>query len=51
MSTKLRIVAGTRETREGLFEKTALGRSLKLPAPLHPNIEQRLFSSNSCGLP
>jgi hypothetical protein len=51
MSTKLRIVAGTRESREGFFEKTALGRSLKLAAPLHPYLELRLFPGGNPGLP
>ena len=51
MTTKVRIVAGTRESRDGFFEKTALGRSLKLTAPLHPNLELRLFPGGNAGLP
>jgi Glycosyltransferase like family len=45
----IRIVCGTRRTREQFSNETALGRSLKLYAHL-PNIELQLFDNNTRGL-
>lgn len=51
MNQKLRIVTATRGSPQGFFSNTALGRSLVLTRPIHPNVELRLFSNNSAGLP
>ncbi|MEX3964389.1 tetratricopeptide repeat protein [Paraburkholderia sp. EG286B] len=45
----IRIVCGTRRTREQFSNETALGQSLKLYAHL-PNIELQLFDNNTRGL-
>ncbi|WP_081715999.1 tetratricopeptide repeat protein [Paraburkholderia mimosarum] len=45
----IRIVCGTRCTREQFSNETALGRSLKLYAHL-PNVELQLFDNNTRGL-
>ncbi|MEX3691721.1 tetratricopeptide repeat protein [Paraburkholderia sp. BR14263] len=45
----IRIVCGTRRTREQFSNETALGRSLKLYAHL-PNVELQLFDNNTRGL-
>ncbi|MBN3854496.1 tetratricopeptide repeat protein [Paraburkholderia sp. Ac-20340] len=46
----IRLVCGTRSSRERFSSDTALGRSLKLYAQL-PGIELQLFDSNTRGLP
>ncbi len=48
MSTKIRLVCGTRSTREG-FQSTALGKSLSLYRYL--SFELQLFPENTAGLP
>ncbi|MEM5452484.1 tetratricopeptide repeat protein [Paraburkholderia guartelaensis] len=45
----IRLVCGTRRTREQFSNETALGRSLKLYAHL-PNVELQLFDNNTRGL-
>ncbi|QGZ55924.1 O-linked N-acetylglucosamine transferase family protein [Paraburkholderia acidiphila] len=45
----IRLVCGTRRTREQFSTETALGRSLKLYAHL-PNVELQLFDNNTRGL-
>ena len=45
----IRIVCGTRRTREQFSNETALGRSLKLYSHL-PNVELQLFDNNTRGL-
>ena len=43
MDFKVRVVCATRETTEGFAARSALGRSLRLYAPL---FELRLFPGN-----
>ncbi|WP_165979379.1 tetratricopeptide repeat protein [Paraburkholderia guartelaensis] len=45
----IRIICGTRRSREQFSNETALGRSLKLYAHL-PNVELQLFDNNTRGL-
>ncbi|WP_342920338.1 tetratricopeptide repeat protein [Paraburkholderia unamae] len=45
----IRLVCGTRSSREAFSTATALGRSLNLYAHL-ANVELQLFDSNTCGL-
>jgi hypothetical protein len=51
MTPKFRVVTATRESQQGFFSNTALGRSLALTVPIHPNVEVRLFANNTAGLP
>jgi hypothetical protein len=49
MPPKIRFVCATREDEQQFYAKTALGRSLALYRL--PNVEVRLFASNTRGLP
>ena len=53
LGTKMRLVCATRETSEGFFAHTPLGRSLPYyrTFPKRQPIELRLFKSNTEGLP
>lgn len=47
---KIRLVCGTRASREGFFTSTALGRTFMLQRENLPNLELHLFAENSAGL-
>lgn len=49
MALKFRLVCATRESRDGFFANTALGRSI--PSVVAPYAELTLFDRNATGLP